>query len=109
MSPEKENGEFFVAVNNPLTNCKDSLNLLRGFAISSPNGVKFIGSPVPSPRNVLPFEIWLSVKAECAMVAGCRLDVSTTDCPIAQRLVFVANAVSTENDSNTGALPGIIK
>ena len=43
------------------------------------------------------------------MVAGCRLDVSTTDCQIVQRLVFVASAVSTENDSNTGALPGIIK
>ena len=109
MSPEKENGVSFLALNMPFTTCKDSLNLLSGFSMVNFNGERFIASPVPSPTNALPSEIWFNVKAECAIVAGCLLDVSTTVWPILQSVVRSANAVSNENDSKTGALLGIIK
>ena len=57
ISPEKENGDSFLALNIPFTTCRDSLNLLRGFSILNSKGVRFIASPVPSPTNALPFEI----------------------------------------------------
>ena len=77
--------------------------------MSIPSGAKFIASPAPRPKKALPFEIWLRVNADCAIVAGCLLETSITVCPILQWLVFVANAVKSEKDSNTGAWPGIIK